>query len=68
MSVSLCIVVYYFRDCKDCRMLTAGNYDKTQSYSINSGKVKIYMNRFKRFTLTISLNPTEDQPFNTREK
>ncbi|CAG2203005.1 MGAT2 [Mytilus edulis] len=26
------------KDCKDCRMLTAGNYDKTQSYSINSGK------------------------------
>lgn len=29
------------KDCKDCRMLTAGNYDKTQSYSLNSGKVEL---------------------------
>ena len=43
--INLCTLLYwfncisYFRDCKDCRMLTAGNYDKTQSYSLNSGKV-----------------------------
>ncbi|KAK3095792.1 hypothetical protein FSP39_019233 [Pinctada imbricata] len=29
------------KECKDCRMLTAGNYDKTQSYVANSGKVEL---------------------------
>ncbi|XP_060074336.1 alpha-1,6-mannosyl-glycoprotein 2-beta-N-acetylglucosaminyltransferase-like [Ylistrum balloti] len=29
------------RDCKECRMLTAGNYDKTQSFVVNSGKVEL---------------------------
>lgn len=29
------------RDCKDCKMLTAGNYDKAQSYSSQSGQVEL---------------------------
>lgn len=28
-----------FRDCKDCKILAAGNYDKTQNYGILGGKV-----------------------------
>ena len=28
-----------FRDCKECKMLAAGNYDKNQNYRINAGKV-----------------------------
>ncbi|XP_014785996.1 alpha-1,6-mannosyl-glycoprotein 2-beta-N-acetylglucosaminyltransferase [Octopus bimaculoides] len=29
------------KDCKDCRILTLGNYDKTQNYALNAGKVEI---------------------------
>ncbi|ESO93148.1 hypothetical protein LOTGIDRAFT_119931 [Lottia gigantea] len=28
------------RDCKDCQMLVIGNYDKSQNYQVNSGKVE----------------------------
>ncbi|XP_046358531.1 alpha-1,6-mannosyl-glycoprotein 2-beta-N-acetylglucosaminyltransferase-like [Haliotis cracherodii] len=28
------------KDCKDCRMLVIGNYDKVQNYQANSGKVE----------------------------
>eukprot|EP00105_Crassostrea_gigas_P042525 XP_019926673.1 PREDICTED: alpha-1,6-mannosyl-glycoprotein 2-beta-N-acetylglucosaminyltransferase-like [Crassostrea gigas] len=27
------------KECKDCRMITAGNYDKAQIFSSNAGKV-----------------------------
>lgn len=30
---------FVFRDCKDCKMLAAGNYDKSQNYGVNAGKV-----------------------------
>ncbi|KAL3864000.1 hypothetical protein ACJMK2_005716 [Sinanodonta woodiana] len=29
------------KDCKDCTMLAAGNYDKSQNYGQNSGKVEV---------------------------
>ena len=27
------------RDCKECKILAAGNYDKNQNYGANAGKV-----------------------------
>lgn len=29
------------KGCKDCKILTLGNYDKTQNYALNAGKVEI---------------------------
>ncbi|KAK3597730.1 hypothetical protein CHS0354_006081 [Potamilus streckersoni] len=29
------------KDCKDCTLLAAGNYDKSQNYGLNSGKVEV---------------------------
>lgn len=29
------------KDCKECKMLAAGNYDKVQNYGANSGKVEV---------------------------
>jgi len=29
----------FSRDCKDCKILAAGNYDKTQNYGLLGGKV-----------------------------
>lgn len=29
------------KDCKECRMLSAGNYDKNQNYAVNAGKVEV---------------------------
>ena len=30
------------RDCSDCRMLVLGNYDKSQNYKVNGGKVNLH--------------------------